>query len=358
MKNAVAQYDQTVFINGIKLKGVSAVDGSYNHQFKPLNVLSQGVVKSILAGIPEANFSITRNVGFIDVLNPFNSTSITAFGANSVRGSLNYGTKVFGFETGYLSSYSYSASLNDFPQSNVGIKVFGDIGSGLYITDSNIQNLNQPGTLNATGSNFDSADFPIYAANILLNCRGASTNRVTSFSVSANVPHHEIYAVNQTVPLQVSPKYPIEVLASITLEADDYEVKRMSDALKTGIVDTFSIAVYGTVYRDVALVGNVVDSNVLSSSDLLAGDSTPLFLYTAGNRNLKLFDFNSSASTTRLVSEQVSATAEDVVTVKLDYITYINSTDSNKVSNFNQAIYQLEKAVSINSEFLISTDVV
>jgi len=45
MKNAVAQYEQSVFVNGIKLKGVDSVDGSYSHTFKPINILGQGVVK-------------------------------------------------------------------------------------------------------------------------------------------------------------------------------------------------------------------------------------------------------------------------------------------------------------------------
>ena len=334
MKNAVAQYDEVVYINGIKLKGVSAVDGSYSHQFKPLNIMGQGVVKNILGGVPEANFSITRNLGFIDLLDPLSANSITKFGDHQLRGSLGYGDKVFGFETGFLSSYSYAVSLGNFPTSNVNIKAYGDIGSGLYITSTN-ENANQqgvPGTLNAWGGNSDGFDFPIYPANIVLNCRGATTNRVTSFNLSFNVPYHEIYSVNSSIPIQVTPKYPIEVLASFTLEADDYEIQRMTNALRTGVSDAFSVDVYGTVYNDIELRGTLFEDNTLQVVGLTDGTNEPIYLYKAGNKTLKLFHFESSASTTRISSEQLSATAEDVATVKIDYITYLDRSFSNTTS--------------------------
>lgn len=358
MKNAVAQYDQVAYINGIKLKGVSAVDGSYNHQFKPVNILGQGVIKNVIAGIPEANFSITRNLGFIDLMDPLSSNSITKFGEHQLRGSLGYGDKVFGFETGYLSSYSYTVSLGDFPRSNINIKAYGDIGSGLYITPTN-QNANKqgvPGTLNAFGGGSDGADFPIYPANIVLNCRGATTNRVTSFSLSFNVPYHEIYTVNNNIPVQITPKYPIEVIASFTLDADDYEVKRMTNALYTGTSDSFAVDVYGTVYNDVEVRGSVFQDNLLQTTDLTDGLGSKLFLYTASNRVLNLFHFESSATTTRISSEQLSASADDVATVKIDYITYIDREYGNSTSVIDQKYLQSTQAVSVKQAFDQNTE--
>lgn len=353
MKNAVAQYDQVAYINGIKLKGVAAVDGSYNHQFKPINILGQGVIKNVIAGIPEASFSISRNLGFIDLLDPLVSNSITKFGNGQLRGSLGYGNKVFGFETGYLSSYSYSVSLNDFPKSNINIKAYGDIGSGLYITSTN-ENANQQGvagTLNAFGGGSDGADFPIYPANIILNCRGSSTNRVTSFSLSFNVPYHEIYTVNNSIPVQVTPKYPIEVLASFTLEADDYEVKRMTNALYTGVSDTFAVDVYGTVYNNIELKGAVFVDNILETVNLLDGENSPLYLYKANNTTLNLFHFESSATTTRISSEQISASADDVATIRIDYITYLNREFNNQTSNIDDKYFKTTKSPSIKASF-------
>jgi len=41
----------------------------------------------------------------------------------------------------------------EVPQTNIGIKVYGDIGSGMYLSDSsNPQFVGAEGTLNATGN--------------------------------------------------------------------------------------------------------------------------------------------------------------------------------------------------------------
>lgn len=347
MKNAVAQYDQLVFIDGVKLKGVSAVDGSYTNKFKPLNVLGQGVVKTIVADVPEGDFSITRNLEFKDVFNPF--TGIV----QNIRGSINYGNKIFGFETGYMSSYSYSVNYGDLPQSNVAIKVYGDIGSGLYITDynSNSSRVGDPGTLNATGKYFDEQNLPVYPGNIILNCRNSSTNRIKAFSFSTNINYDVIYGVNSIIPLQVSIKYPVEVLTSFTVEVDDYETKRMTDALLTGANEQFSIDVYGTNYEDIPLYGIIIDSNEPTQTTLTAGDGTPLLLQkkSVNGNDIKLFNFDSSSQTTKLVSEQISSSADDLMSVKLNYVTYVNKVNNNsnlfrEISdsdiNYQQSLYQ------------------
>ena len=89
MKNkSQAQYEQSVFLEGVKLKGVTSVDGSYTHSVKPINVLGQGTVKTVIADVPQADFSISRNLAFADIFNPFTGV------VSKLRGSLNYGDKV------------------------------------------------------------------------------------------------------------------------------------------------------------------------------------------------------------------------------------------------------------------------
>lgn len=325
MKNSQANYDQSVFINGKKLKGVVSVDGSYTHSYKPLNVLGQGVVRTILADVSQADFSISRNVNFKDIFNPTDVYSTIDAVNSSIRGSLNYGNKVFGFETGYMSSYSYSVSYGDFPQSNIGIKAYGDIGSGLYISnyDSTSIQKGQIGTLNATGDFFDSPDYPIYPSNIILQCRNSSTNRIKDFSYSTNISYNEVYGIGSFAPL-IYPKYPLEIQVDFTMEVDDYETKRMRDALVTGAVDSFSINIYGTNYLDIPLYGITMQAGNLVVTELQAGDGTELLLQKRGTSQLKLFNFDSVNGNTRLISEQISATADDVTNVKLSYLTYIN----------------------------------
>jgi len=341
MKNiSQAQYNQKVFLEGVRLKGVTSVDGSYTHSVKPINVLGQGAVKTVIADVPQADFSISRNLSFTDIFNPF--TGI----ASKIRGSLNYGDKVFGFENGYLSSYSYGVSYGEVPQTNIGIKVYGDIGSGMYLSNSsNPQFVGVEGTLNATGDFNDADDIPIYPANIILTCKNSNTNRITSFSFSTNIDYDVIYGVNSVLPLQVSVKYPVEVLVDFTLEIDDYETKRMTDMLVTGVADPFNIDIYGSVFEDQYIYTQIFTINGPSLSILQDGNGTPLLfnrkptfasnydgtqpLDSSNYNYIKLFTFSYSPETSKLISEQISASADDVTNVKLSYITYVNKTSTN-----------------------------
>lgn len=336
MNNALIQSEQSVFIDGVKLKGVTSVDGSYSHGVKPINVLGQGVVKSVVAEIPQADFSINRSLTLVDRLDPFGSSSLSSLGSKGFRGSFNYGNKVFGFESGYVSSYSYSVAYGDIPQSNVGIKVFGDIGSGIYITnyDSSVIYKNALDTFNATGDKVENDNLPIYPSDIHLAFRNSGSNRVTDFTLSADINYHEIYGVNSIIPLQVSPRYPLEVMVSFTLEADDYQTKRLSDALRTGTADSFSINVYSRAPNDVPVYGFRVSGGALHQFALQGGDGTPLFLQKAGVSTVKTFGFDSN-STTKLVSEVVSSTADDVASIKLTYLSYINKVLDNSAYNID-----------------------
>lgn len=338
MNSANNQTEQSVFVNGRKLKGAVAVDGSYSHSFRPLNILGQGCVKTIFADVPQADFSINRTLTFFDVFDPFSTSSITKLGTEKLRGSINYGSKVFGFETGYLSSYSYAVSYGDLPQSNIGIKVFGDIGSGMSISpyDSSASKIGTEGTLNATGSKEEKDGYPIYPSNIELTFRNSTSNRVTNFSLSSNINYNEIYAINSIIPIEVSPKYPLEVLVDFTVELDDYETKRMTDSLLTGAADPFTINVYSSSPNDVPVYGFRITGGALQQFALQGGDGTPLFLTKAGQSTFKLFSFSSS-DTTKLVSEQFSASADDVTSVKLSYITYVNNVVDNSVYNVDNS---------------------
>ena len=347
MKNkSQAQYEQSVFLEGVKLKGVTSVDGSYTHSVKPINVLGQGAIKTVVADVPQADFSISRNLAFTDIFNPFTGV------VSKLRGSLNYGDKVFGFENGYLSSYSYDVSYGEVPQTNVGIKVYGDIGSGMYLSNSsNPQFVGVEGTLNATGDYNDATDIPIYPANIVLTCNNSTTNRVTSFSFSTNIDYDVIYGVNSILPLQVSIKYPIQVSVDFTLEVDDYQTKRMTNMLVTGAADPFTVQVFGTVFEDEPLYTATFTLNGVLLSPLEAGDGVPLLFNRKPSFNsnypgpipsssenynyIKLFEFEYSPETSKLISEQVSASADDITTVKLSYITYVNkaSSDSDVFEN-------------------------
>jgi len=322
MKFSQAQYDQTVYIGGRKLDYVTDVDGSYNHSTKSINIFGQGSIKNVVAGIPQGDFSITRTMVAEDFMRQY--TGIDSF----IRGSINYGDKIFGFNQGSLTSYSYSVNYGEPPVANYGITVYGDIGSGLYIDSINAPMMKDSSSLNAIGNKKDAPLKVPLPSTINISCKGSSTNRVLSFNLSTQINKNEIWRTNSISPFQIKTKWPIEVLTDITIEVDDYQTKRQSDALFTNAFDNFSINIYGIVYED---------------SEITTEDGTPittengipiLFLKKNDASPTSNQVFNFSSSNTRLISEQFTSTVDDVATVKLTYLTYLNKTYPSYVGNY------------------------
>lgn len=322
MKFSQAQYDQTVYIGGRKLDYVTEVDGSYSLTTKPINIMGQGAIKNVVAAIPQGDFSITRTMVAEDFMRLY--TGIDSF----IRGSINYGDKVFGFNQGSLNSYSYSVNYGEPPVANYGITVYGDIGSGLYINSLNSTMVGDPSSLNAIGENKDAPLKIPLPSMINITCRGSSTNRVTSFDFSTQINKHEIWKTNSTSPFQIKTKWPIEVVTNITLEVDDYQTKRQSDAIFSNAFDTFSININSIVYEDSEIVTE--DGTTITTE----GGVPLLFLKAndADPNSEQIFSF--SSSNTRLISEQVTSTIDDVATVKLTYLTYLNKTYPSYVGNY------------------------
>lgn len=322
MKFSQAQYDQTVYIGGRKLDYVTEVDGSYSHTVRPINIMGQGAIKNVVAAIPQGDFSITRTMVAEDFMRLY--TGIDSF----IRGSINYGDKVFGFNQGSLNSYSYSVNYGEPPVANYGITVYGDIGSGLYIDSLNSTMVGDPSSLNAIGENKDAPLKVPLPSMINITCRGSTTNRVTSFDFSTQINKHEIWKINSTSPFQIKTKWPIEVVTNITLEVDDYQTKRQSDAIFSNAFDTFSININSIVYNDSEIVTE--DGTTITTE----GGVPLLFLKAndADPNSEQIFSF--SSSNTRLISEQVTSTIDDVATVKLTYLTYLNKTYPSYVGNY------------------------
>lgn len=322
MKFSQAQYDQTVYIGGRKLDYVTDVDGSYSNTVRPINIMGQGAIKNVVTAIPQGDFSITRTMVAEDFMRQY--TGIDSF----IRGSINYNNKVFGFNQGSLTSYSYSVNYGEPPVANYGITVYGDIGSGLYIDSSNSTMLGDPSTLNAIGNKTDAPTTLPLPSTINITCDGSITNRVISFDISTNINKQEIWRTNSTSPFQIKTKWPIEVLTNITMEIDDYELRRQSDSLRTNKFDIFSVNIYGLAYED---------SEILTEDgiSITTEDDVPI-LYLEANQadptTKQVFSF--SSSNTRLISEQFTSTVDDVAVVKLTYVTYLNKTYPSYVGNY------------------------
>lgn len=302
MKNATLNYENTFFLQGTALSGVLSVDGSYNIDYKPINVIGQGFVKQVIASIPTAELSLSRYLVSNDpVLNLTGQQS--NFSAVPVNGGLYYKNKYFAFQNGYLKSIGISCSVGEIPQIESSFDVFGNIGPNF----------------DPSGQNYAGSVFVPQVKNITITCRNSSSNRVKDFSINFNNKNLPIYALRASsseLPVEVNPVGPIEIETSFTLDVDDYQTKQLFSDLSTNGATSFTINVNGTILEDIPLTtaaGEILQ-DALNNQDLYSflktEDSVPLFNFTNSNAIIQ--------------SEQVSSSSDDVVGVKLSYKTYLN----------------------------------
>lgn len=302
MKNATLNYENTFFLEGTALSGVLSVDGSYNIDYKPINVIGQGFVKQIISSIPTAELSLSRYLVSNDpVLNLTGQQS--NFSAVPISAGLYYKNKYFAFQDGYLKSIGISCSVGEIPQIESSFDVFGNIGPNF----------------NPSGNNYAGSVFVPQVKNISITCRNSTSNRVKDFSINFNNKNLPIYALRASsseIPVEVSIVSPIEIETSFTLDIDDYQTKQLFSDLSSDGTTSFTINVNGTILEDLPLTtaAGVVLQDALNNQDLYSylkiEESVPLFNFTNSNAIIQ--------------SEQVSSSSDDVVGVKLSYKTYLN----------------------------------
>lgn len=301
MKSAITNYENTFYLNGVALSGVSSVDGSYSLDYKPINILGKGYIKQIISSVPTANLSINRYLINNDPV--FNLTGDGNFNlAQSISGGLYYQNKSFAFSNAYLSSFGISCTVGEVPQISSSFDIYGDIGP----------------ISNPSGSGNAGGVFVPQVKNITVNCKDSSTNRVKDFDLNFNCPKSPIYGLSETnaeIPIEVHNIFPIEVVSSFTLDVDDYETKKVFDDLISDTSSTFVISVSGVILKDIPLT-------TWDGQNLSTWDGNILYSALKSQGGLLIFTFTGSNS--KIVSEEINSNADDLLSVKLSYKTYLN----------------------------------
>jgi hypothetical protein len=301
MKNAITNYENTFYLNGVALSGITSVDGSYSIDYKPINVIGKGYTKQIIASVPTASLSIDRYL-----INNDPAFSLTGDGNNyiakSISGGLYYKNKYFSFADAYLNSFGISCAVGEVPQISTSFNVYGNIGP----------------VSNPTGSGIAGGVFVPQVKHISVTCRNSTTNRVKDFNIDFNCPKLPIYGLssgNAEIPIEVQNVFPIEVVSSFSLDIDNYETKKVFDDLTANGDATFIISVSGTILKDEPLT-------TADGDELTTWDDIVLFAFTKSQQTTEIFNFSGSGA--KIVSEQVNSSADDLLGVKLSYKTYLN----------------------------------
>ena len=262
-KNAVFNYEHQFYLDGILLSGVTNVDGGYSIDESPIHIIGKGYAYPVRQGPLVGNFSISKYyIGKDSLLN--------YTGQDSFSASINYGDSSFGFQSGYLSEYSISAGIGQIPQSNASITTYGDFGSGI---SSEGTAPNPPIQIPNQGS-------------ITLNTDGYENNRVSSFSYTMRINREPLYQIGSVHPVQVDIQYPIFQEISVSMEINDYEVDNITSYLTSPKQKDISIS----------------------------------FKNPINDHEIETFEIKKS----RLLSQSISSSSDDVLSVDLVYNGYIN----------------------------------
>ncbi len=304
MKSATLNYENYFFLNNSTISGILSVNGNYSINYIPIKTIGVGYNKQVIAEVPIANFSINKYLLYNDPFLPFTGENANKT-AKSFKGSINYNGKKLGFLSGYLNSFSLSCSVGEVPSTTADIIVYGDLGP----------------SYDASGNFKPPELFVPQVKDIILTCSGSSSNRINSFDYSVNCPKQPIYTLNQSgisfsgptgpvapvsnfIPSEVLLNLPIEINASFALEVDDYQSKSLYNILTNDIDTNFSIAIKGRVFEDTSLVTSDIEGF---------------------NTNNGVTIFSESFSNVKLISQEFNSSADDVLSVKLNYKGYLNS---------------------------------
>lgn len=250
-KNSVSSYEQQFYLSGILLSGVTSINGGYSIDESPINILGKGYTYPVRQRPLVGDFSISKYyIGQEPLLN--------YTGDHPISGSVNYGDKNFGFESGYLTQYSVSASLSSIPTASASISVYGDIGSGI----------------NASGS---ISHPPIQIPNqgsISINSEGYQTNRVTDFSYTMRIDRIPHYKIGSPFAFQVDRACPITQEARFTIDVDDIEMKKIRENLIKPSMQDLTISFANPINNNEIEKFEIKNARVLSRS--IRGGSTDI----------------------------------------------------------------------------------
>jgi hypothetical protein len=206
MKSSISNYENSLYLSGLKIFGVSDVNFGYSLPVEHLNVIGYGKFATFSNGVPQSSLSVQKYLSPNDFL-------LKMTGQAPISGGLFYNNKNFSFRSAYLTSYSVSCAVGNFPSVSADFALFGDVGTGLAQTGAA-----ETGKLSV-----------VRPADILIQCDGSGTNRIEAFTYSLECNRQAFYHPTGSGAIDVVSNSPFKVNAQFTIAVDDYESKRLFD---------------------------------------------------------------------------------------------------------------------------------
>jgi len=213
MFNVYSIENQNFYLNDSLISGVQSLNINYNNNINPsLAINDQNINYLVTAPVVanlDLNYILSSNDRFIGYT-----------GSRPFGGKLEYGNNYFKFSSGYLTNYSISYSLDQYPIVNVKNLILGELG-------------NETGVFNYTPkvlNNFNIGD----NCYVDLNLKEANENRLQNFQLNINIPREAVYTVGNYLPDNVIIKYPISISLNFEFSMSNYTQEKVTNIL-TGI---------------------------------------------------------------------------------------------------------------------------
>jgi hypothetical protein len=256
MYDTTLNYDCHFFISGVdgspsarELSGVESLDIGYSNSSNVLAPLGTTRGLTAVGGATSQTVSFSRNLIYEDPILAFTGAS------EAMAGSFNYSNNAsYGFNSGYLSSYSVNCAVGSIPKVNTSFVVYDEMRSGV----------------NATGT----VPTPIYIpsqGSITATCDNSSSNRVIGFDYSLTMNKKPYYTIGSEIPTEVKHIDPIQYSASVQMEVDDTFLKSGFDFLNARENKTVSFLLSAKNGDGIQLLSipnaSLVSEQLTSSSD-------------------------------------------------------------------------------------------
>ena len=206
MFGSTLNYESHFFISGQdgtpaarELSGISSLDIGYQNAANITDLLGYQNGVTTIGGPTSQEVSLSRYLIYDDPILAFTGAS------EVMRGSFNYDNNAsYGFESGYLTSYSVNCAVGSVPRVSTSLVVYDELRSGVNASGGGRQTIYIPsqGSMTAT-------------------CDNTTTNRVVGFDYSLEVARKPYYTIGSETPIEVKYIPPIKYSASVQIEVDD-----------------------------------------------------------------------------------------------------------------------------------------
>jgi len=240
----ISNYDQSFRLNGYDLSGISSIGFETDFSIGLLQTLGRKNFGHTKISPSVGRVNLTRSLVYADPVIGFT-------GESCFSGVFSYGANSYGFESGYLNSYSVSCSVGQVASVSCGFTAYGEMKSGVA---------------NHTGMTHPDIVVPSPRSMQISNDYGDS-NRINSFDYSLDVPRKARYSIGPNLfPDSVETNGSISISASATFDVGGFSALDLNHFVRYVSAPNFTINIKNRDLTQTLMTLPVSNASIVSQS--------------------------------------------------------------------------------------------